>query len=132
MSQFLASLRRRPAPLAGTFIALTLAAVLVTVTACLTGLGLTLTVPAQRLAGAAVVVTGNQNIRVTSGRGDSANTDVLALPAYRRLPAGLARRLAAVPGVGKAVPDLSFPAALQLPGGQIVAGSATAPLTGHS
>jgi hypothetical protein len=47
LKQFLVTLRRQPAPLAGTFIAPLLAAVLAAVTACLTGTGLTLTVPAR-------------------------------------------------------------------------------------
>ena len=51
MRQFLATLRRRPAPLIGTFVALTLAALLVTATTIFLGTGLTLSAPAQRLAG---------------------------------------------------------------------------------
>lgn len=131
MRDFLVSLRRRPAPLIGTFVALTLAGMLVTVTTCLIGTSLTMTVPAQRLAGASVVVTGNQNVAVTSGQGQDASTDVLALPAYRRLPAGLATRLAAVPGVAAAVPDVSVLLALQAPDGRVLAGSAAQPLTGY-
>ena len=90
-----------------------------------------MTVPAQRLAGTSVAVTGNQNVRVTSGRGQDASTDVLALPAYRRLPAGLATRLAAVAGVAAAVPDVSVPLALQAPDGSVLTGSAAEPLTGY-
>ena len=87
MSQLLATLRRRPAPLIGTFVALTVAALLVTVTAMFLGTSLTLSVPAQRLAGTAVVVMGNPNVAVTSGAGtDNAETDVLPLPDYRRVP----------------------------------------------
>lgn len=131
MRDFLVSMRRRPAPLIGTFVALTLACMLVTVTTCLIGTSLTLTVPAQRLAGTSVVVTGNQNVSVTSGQGQNASTDVLALPAYRRLPASLATQLAAVPGVAAAVPDVSVPLALQAPHGRVMTGSAAEPLTGH-
>lgn len=127
MRQLLATLRRRPAPLAGTFIALMLAAVLVTLTASLLGTSATLTAPAQRLAATSVVVTGDPNVSFTSG--DS--TDVLALPAYRRLPAALAARIAAVPGVAAAVPDVSFAVALKTQGGQIAAGSGGPPITGH-
>lgn len=131
MKDLLVSLRRRPAPLIGTFVALALAGVLVTVTACLMGTGLTLTVPAQRLAQASVVVTGNQNVSVTSGTGQNASTDVLALPTYRRLPADLATQLAAVPGVAAAVPDESVLLALQAPDGRVLTGSAAEPLTGY-
>lgn len=131
MRKFLVSMRRRPAPLIGTFVALTLACMLVTVITCLIGTSQTMTVPAQRLAGVSVVVTGNQNVAVTSGQGKDASTGVLALPAYRRLPAALATRLTAVPGVAAAVPDLSIPLALQAPDGRVLTGSAAEPLTGY-
>ena len=45
MRQFLATLRRRPAPLIGTFVALTLAALLVTATTIFIGTGVTLSAP---------------------------------------------------------------------------------------
>ena len=132
MSQLLATLRRRPAPLIGTFVALTVAALLVTVTAMFFGTSLTLTVPAQRLAGTAVVVMGNPNVAVTSGAGtDNAERDVLPLPDYRRVPLGLATRLAAVPGVESAVPDISFQVALELAGGRVATGSAADPIEAH-
>ena len=132
MSQLLATLRRRPAPLIGTFVALTVAALLVTVTAMFFGTSLTLSVPAQRLAGTAVVVMGNPNVAVTSGAGtDNAETDVLPLPDYRRVPLGLATRLAAVPGVESAVPDMSFQVALELAGGRVATGSAADPIEAH-
>lgn len=91
------------------------------------GTSLTMTVPAQRLAGTSVVVTGNQNVAVTSGQGQDASTDVLALPRYRRLPVGLA----AVPGVAAAVPDVSVPLALQVPDDRVLTGTAAQPLTGY-
>ena len=132
MSQLLATLRRRPAPLIGTFVALTVAALLVTVTAMFFGTSLTLSVPAQRLAGTAVVVMGNPNVAVTSGAGtDNAETDVLPLPDYRRVPLGLATRLAAVPGVESAVPDISFQIALELADGRVATGSAADPIEAH-
>jgi putative ABC transport system permease protein len=132
MSQLLATLRRRPAPLIGTFVALTVAALLVTVTAMFFGTSLTLSVPAQRLAGTAVVVMGNPNVAVTSGAGtDNAETDVLPLPDYRRVPLGLATRLVGVPGVESAIPDMSFEVALELGDGRVATGSATDPIEAH-
>jgi putative ABC transport system permease protein len=131
VKDLLLSQRRRPAPLIGTFVGLALAGMLVTVITCLIGTSVTMTVPAQRLAAASVVVTGNQNVHVTSGQGQNASTDVLALPAYRRLPAGLATQLAKVPGVAAAVPDVSVPLALRVPDGRVLTGSATDPLTGY-
>ena len=132
MRQLLATLRRRPLPLIGTFVALTLAALLVTIVTIFLGTGLTLSVPAQRLAGtSAVVVTGNPNVQVHSGSGDKAETEVRPLPDYRRVPLGLANRLASVPGVASAVPDLSFQVALELANGKVATGTAAEPIEAH-
>ena len=130
MNLLLATLRRRRGPLVGTFVALSVAAILVSITACLVGTGLAGTVGPQRLVAATVVVTGSQDVRVTSGRGDNAQTDTVALPAYRRVPAGLARRLASLRVVSTAVADVSFPVALPRSGGSTAA-SRTISVTGH-
>ena len=119
MRQLLATLRRRPAPLIGTFVALMLAALLVTATTIFLGTGITLSAPAQRLAGTTLVVTGNPDVRVTSGTGGNVETDVLPLPDYRRVPLGLANRLASVDGVAAAVPDVSFQVALESASGSL-------------
>ena len=92
-----ATLRRRPAPLIGTLVSLTVAALLVTIVSLLVGTAITMTLPAGRLAGATVVVTGDPNMRFTYGTGQGASTDTVPLPGYRRVPAGLAARLAALP-----------------------------------
>ncbi|MCL2393327.1 MAG: FtsX-like permease family protein [Acidimicrobiaceae bacterium] len=131
MTGFFRTLRRQPAPLAGTFIALLLAAVVVTVTASLIGTAQTLSVPAQRLAATSVVITGNQKVAVTSDQDHHTSTDVVGLPAYRRLPISLARAAAAVPGVATAVPEVSIPLALQVAGGRVLSGSTAQPLTGY-
>jgi putative ABC transport system permease protein len=94
----LATLRRQPTPLIGTLGALTVAALLVTVMTALVGTALRITAPAGRLAAASVVVTGNPDVRLTYGHGQDASTDVVPLPDYRRLPADLTARLAALPG----------------------------------
>lgn len=131
MNQLTATLRHRPASLAGTLVALLLAAVLVTVTASLIGTGVTYEPPAQALAATAVDVVGAPSVAVTSGSGQNATTDVLPLSAYRRVPSALARRIAEIPGVKAAVPDVSVPAAIVLPAGQVVTGSPAEPVTGH-
>jgi putative ABC transport system permease protein len=131
MRILLATLRRRPAPLIGTLVSLTVAALLVTIVSVLIGTAITMTLPAGRLAGAAVVVTGNQNMRFTYGTGQDASTDTVPLPGYRRVPAGLAARLAALPGVARAIPQVSAPVALELPGGRVVTGG-QAGLTGYN
>jgi putative ABC transport system permease protein len=131
VNQLIATLRHRPAPLAGTFVALLLAAVLVTVTASIIGTGITYQPSAQALAATAVDVVGAPSVAVTSGSGQNATTDVLLLPGYRRVPGSLAGRIAAIPGVQAAVPDVSVPVALLLPSGQAVTGTAAEPVTGH-
>jgi hypothetical protein len=78
MRQLYATLRHRPTPLAGTFIALTLTAMFVTWAISL-GEAAGSSVPVQRLANAAVVVTGTSTISVTSGSGPSANTNTVPL-----------------------------------------------------
>lgn len=131
MRLLLATLRRRPAPLAGSLVALTVAALLVTILAALVGTGITMTVPAGRLAGASVVVTGDPDARFTYGHGQGRETDAVPLPVYRRLPTSLVTRLAALPGVARAIPQESVPVTLQLPGGRIVTGG-SAGLTGYN
>ncbi|MGH3399848.1 MAG: ABC transporter permease, partial [Streptosporangiaceae bacterium] len=130
MRIFLATLRRRPAPLIGTLVSLTVAALLVTIVSGLVGTAITMTLPAGRLAGATVVVAGNPNVRFTYGTGQGASAETVPLPGYRRVPAGLAARLAALPGVARAIPQVSVPVALELPGGRVVTGG-QAGLTGY-
>ena len=131
MRILLATLRRRPAPLIGTLVSLTVAALLVTIVSVLIGTAITMTLPAGRLAGATVVVTGNPDMRFSYGTGQDASTDTVPLPGYRRVPAGLAARLAALPGVARVIPQVSVPVALELPGGHVVTGG-QAGLTGYN
>jgi putative ABC transport system permease protein len=130
MRQLYATLRHSPAPLAGVLVALTVTAMFVTWAISL-GEAASSSIPAQRLANAAVVVTGTSTISVTSGTGTSAGANTVPLSAYRRLPATLITKLRAIPGVQGAVADQSVPVALQLPDGRIVAGTSATPLTGY-
>jgi putative ABC transport system permease protein len=130
MRQLYATLRHRPAPLAGILVALTMTAMFVTWALSLgeaAGAG----VPAQRLANAAVVVTGNQTLAATSGGGPSDGAVTVPLSSYRRVPARLLSTLMAVPGVRDAVADQSVPVALVLPDHQIVTGTNAGSLTGY-
>jgi len=131
MSQLLATLRHRPAPLIGTFVALTLAAMLITITAIFLGTGLTLSVPAQQLAGTAVVVTGKPNVSILAGSGQNIELDTVSLPDFRRVPAALANRLASVPGVASAVPNLTFQVALESASGRVTMGATAHPIEAH-
>ena len=126
-SVLLASLRR-PAPLIGSLVALTMSALIIVIASSFIGTGAHATGPVGRLAGAAVVVTGNQQLTVRAG----GSQESVPLPDYRRVPNSLAKRIGSVPGVEAAIPDVSFPVALSLPGGTVLTGTAAAPLTGHS
>jgi len=110
----LAGIRRGPGPLIGTVVASAAAAVL-TVAAISTAAAHT-EAPAGRLASASVVVAGSTNLSVTLGRGQGAEHETLPLPAYRGVPASLARRLAQVPGAASAAGESGFPNGTVPPG----------------
>jgi putative ABC transport system permease protein len=99
------SVRHQPAAFAASFLTLALSAFLVAVCGGVFETGLTSDVPPQRLLTAPVVVTGVQDYLGA------------ALPERDRLAPGLASEIAAVPGVARTVPDVSFPVTV-LSGGQ--------------
>src|SRR5262245_57838084 len=109
------TVRHRAAGFAASFAALALAALLVTVCGGLLETGLRSDVPPQRLLTAPILVTGPQSF---GGQ---------PLPERDRLPLTLAAKIAAVPGVGRAVGDVSFPVRV-LRGGQP---AALQPIEGH-
>jgi putative ABC transport system permease protein len=98
----LSGIRRSPGPLLGTVVAAATAAAL-TVAAISIAAAHT-TAPAGRLAGASVVVAGNTSLTVSV----SHNSESLPLPAYRGVPATLARQLDRVPGVASAAGESGF------------------------
>src|SRR5215469_14579939 len=102
MRQLAATLRRRPGPLVGTFVALWVAAVVVTMAASLAWTGKTLHPPVHRLAATAAVLTGDPKVRLKVVN----DTRTEPLPAYRQIPASPARNLATVKGVEAAIPDV--------------------------
>ena len=110
----LAGLRRNPAPLIGTLIAVATAATLTVAAASLAGASTP--APAGRVSGASVVVAGATELDVTVGRGPGAQDESLPLLAYRGIPASLAQRLARVPGAASAVGESGFPGGLVRPG----------------
>jgi putative ABC transport system permease protein len=130
MRQLYATLRHRPAPLAGVLVALTMTAMFITWALSLAGAAGS-GVPAERLAGAAVLVTGNQALAATPGDGQPAGAVTVPLGSYRRVQDSLRTRLATVPGVAEAVADQSVPVGLQLPDGRVITGTGTQPLTGY-
>ncbi|MEU6844431.1 FtsX-like permease family protein [Streptomyces sp. NPDC046716] len=98
------------------FLALFLGAVLVIACGGLLETGIHQAAPPQRLAAAPVVVTGDQRYHDT--------VEELVFPERIRPAAALADRLAKVPGVRAAVPDVSFPVTLDRT-------AATGRATGH-
>jgi hypothetical protein len=79
------------------------------------------------------VVTGSTTLQVTTGQGAGASTQSVPLPAYRGIPASLARELAAVRGVTRATPEVGFPDGATRPGTAdliaITAGKGVSPVT---
>src|SRR3954447_26104888 len=101
----LLGLRGRRSAFAGAAVALLVAATLVTACGVLLASGVRSSPTPERYAGAAVVVAGKQTIRHSVNRYDS---ESVLLPERVRVPSALAGRLAAVPGVRRAVPDVSI------------------------
>jgi putative ABC transport system permease protein len=131
MRQLLATVRHRPALLVGTFVALVASAMIVTWAVSLGEASGPTELPAQRLAGTAVVVMGNPKVAITTGSGNNATTSHLPLTSYRRVPTTLATTLRTIPGVRSAIADQSVPVALKLPSGHVVSGTSADPTTGY-
>jgi putative ABC transport system permease protein len=109
----LSTLRTRKGGFAGAFVALALAVVLVGACGILLESGLRAWVPAERLAGSPIVVAAKQSLTQRTGP-DASDTDTVPLPERARIDRALAGRLAAVPGVRAAIPDVAFPAQVQV------------------
>jgi putative ABC transport system permease protein len=107
-----ATIRHRKGPFVGMFVAVLCAAALVTALGVLFESGLRAGVPPQRYAGAPVVVGAQQSIPVEED---------IDQPYSERvpLPADIVNRVAAVPGVAKAIGDVTVPVTID---GQPVAG----------
>ncbi|MFI9330499.1 ABC transporter permease [Kitasatospora sp. NPDC052868] len=115
LSYALQSLRARRSSFAGAFCALFFAALTVTACGTLLETGLRGEIRTERYTGAPFVVAADQQVHQTTvknkGNGKT-KTKEKAKPLAERawLPAALADRIAAVPGVRAAVPELTFPA----------------------
>jgi putative ABC transport system permease protein len=103
------SVRFRPASFAGMCVALAFAAAIVTACGTLLQTGITARVEPVRYANAPVVVAADQLARITVGHGEDATEESTPLPDRARLDAGLAGRIAEVPGVADAVADVAVP-----------------------
>ncbi|MFJ8741697.1 FtsX-like permease family protein [Embleya sp. NPDC127516] len=104
------SVRFRPASFIGSFVALLFAATLVTMCGIFLESGLRAHLPPGRYADTPIVVAGQNSVHKTFGSGEDKEEVSVALPERARIDAGLAARIAAVPGVAAVLPDLTFPA----------------------
>jgi putative ABC transport system permease protein len=114
----LASLRHRVAASLATFIAVLLGSAILIACGGLFETAIRLDAPPQRLAGTPVVITGPSGFALPDQE-----SETVAYAERSGVDAGLAAKIAAIPGVERAVPDVSFPAVL--PGSSDV-------LAGHS
>ncbi|OLF10432.1 ABC transporter permease [Actinophytocola xanthii] len=110
----LRTLRRRKGSFVATFVAMTFGAVIVMACGGLMETGIRSDVPPHRLAGAPLVVAGDQSHELPRQNPDDPEEDVESstLVERVRLDAGLVSTLADVPGVESAVPDVAVPVLL--------------------
>ncbi|MFD9564656.1 ABC transporter permease [Streptomyces sp. NPDC059994] len=104
-----AALRFKPSAFVGTFIALFMAAMIVSACGILLETGVRASVPAERYAGVPVVAAADQQAHYTTGSGEDRSTEAVALPDKARLDAALTSRAATAPGAAAAIADVSFP-----------------------
>jgi putative ABC transport system permease protein len=119
----LRTLRYRKGAFLATFLAMTFGAVIVMACGGLMETGIRTELPVQRLAGAPIVVIGDQSYQLPKQNPDDPEEDVesRALVEQVRLDTDLVSTLDSVPGVAAAVGDVTFPAALD----------GAAPVDGH-
>ncbi|MFG2716795.1 ABC transporter permease [Streptomyces sp. NPDC048416] len=104
-----AALRFKPSAFAGTFVALLMAAMIVSACGLLLATGLTASVPPQRYAAAPVVVAADQSLHYTIGSGEDRDDESLAFPDRVRLDDSLVAKAASAPGAAAAIADLAVP-----------------------
>ncbi|MFG2163621.1 ABC transporter permease [Micromonospora chersina] len=132
------TLRRHRGAYLGTFLAALLAVALLAGAGLLLFSVLTATPPADRFAAATAVVSGARDVTLTTTREKhkkgkiktKTKTKTERLSGAGTLPADLASRLAALPGVARVVPDAAFPVELTTAAGP-VRGADAAPVIGH-
>ncbi|MEU7012318.1 ABC transporter permease [Streptomyces sp. NPDC046385] len=104
-----AAVRFKPSAFVGTFVALLLAAAVISGCGLLLQTGVTASVPPARYAGAPVVAAADQQLHTTIGRGEERETLSAPVPDRARLDASLVRAAAGAPGAAQAVGDVSYP-----------------------
>ncbi|MER5361838.1 FtsX-like permease family protein [Streptomyces sp. NPDC002785] len=103
-----AAVRFKPSSFVGTFVALLLAAAIVSACGILLETGLRASVPADRYAKAPVVVAADQQIHMIVGRGDGEYDAGAPVPDTARLPESLVGRAASAPGAAAAIGDVTY------------------------
>ncbi|WP_151481580.1 ABC transporter permease [Streptomyces albicerus] len=104
-----AAVRFKPAAFVGTFVALAMAALIVSACGILLETGLRASVPPERYAGAPVVAAADQRAHLVTGHGDSREDDAVPVPDRARLGNSLVAKAGSAPGARQAVPDVTFP-----------------------
>ncbi|RCH68580.1 ABC transporter permease [Streptomyces sp. SDr-06] len=104
-----AALRFKPSAFAGTFVALLMAAMIVSACGLLLATGITASVPPQRYTAAPVVAAADQRLHYTIGSGEDRDEESLALPDRARLDNSLVAKAASAPGAAAAIADLTLP-----------------------
>lgn len=104
-----AAVRFKPSSFVGTFVALFLAAAVVSGCGLLLQSGVTASVPPDRYAGAPVVAAADQQVHRTVTVGDEQEVESAAVPDRARLAASLVHEAAKAPGAARAIGDVSFP-----------------------
>ncbi|MFJ7419484.1 FtsX-like permease family protein [Streptomyces uncialis] len=104
-----AAVRFKPAAFMGTFVALFMAAMVVTACGVLLETGLRASVPPTRYASAPVVAAADQRAHFITGTGEERTDNGAPVPDRARLDQALVARAAAVDGARAAVPDVTYP-----------------------
>nr|WP_157164913.1 ABC transporter permease [Streptomyces typhae] len=104
-----AAVRFKPAAFVGTFVALTMASLIVTACGILLETGLRASVPPVRYANAPVVAADDQKAHFVTGGGEDREDESTPVPDRARIDGSLVAKAAAVPGARTAVADVTFP-----------------------
>ncbi|MGA5449394.1 FtsX-like permease family protein [Streptomyces umbrinus] len=104
-----AAVRFKPAAFVGTFVALAMAAFIVSACGILLETGLRASVPPVRYAGAPVVAAADQRAHLVTGHGDDREDDAVPVPDRVWLDNSLVAKAGSVAGARAAVPDVTFP-----------------------
>ncbi|WP_406329943.1 ABC transporter permease [Streptomyces sp. NBC_00203] len=104
-----AAVRFKPAGFVGTFVALAMAALIVSACAILLETGVRASVPPQRYTHAPVVAAADQRAHLVSGHGEDREDEAVQVPDRARLDNSLVAKAASVPGARTAVADVTFP-----------------------